>query len=116
MDEIVVMVTVGSEDEATKISKILVERGLAACVNIVPGVRSIFTWEGKIVEEQELLLLAKTNTKSFDPLAMAVKAHHSYSVPEVIALPISYGSEEYLEWIRSVVKSGKSSPGVEEKK
>jgi len=109
MDEIVVMVTVGSEGEATQISKILVEKKLAACVNIIPGVRSIFQWDGKITEEQEFLLLVKTVKGAFDQLAWAVKANHSYSVPEVIALPIQHGSEEYLSWIRDMTKSGKAT-------
>jgi periplasmic divalent cation tolerance protein len=108
MDEIVVMVTVGSEGEATKISKILVERGLAACVNIIPGVRSIFRWDGNITEEQEFLLLAKTVKQAFEQLTRAVKANHSYRVPEIIALPIQHGSEEYLSWIRDMTKSRES--------
>jgi periplasmic divalent cation tolerance protein len=111
MDEIVVLVTVGSEGEATKISRILVESGLAACVNIIPGVRSIFRWEGNITEEQEFLLLAKTVKQAFDQLTSAVKANHSYRVPEVIALPIHHGSEEYLTWIRDMTKTGESPVG-----
>ena len=113
MDEIVVMVTVCSEDEATKISKVLVEKKLAACVNIIPGVRSIFQWDGKITEEQEFLLLAKTVKEAFDQLARAVKANHSYRVPEVIAIPIQHGSKEYLSWIREMTKSGKATTGSE---
>ena len=111
MDEIVVLVTAGSEGEAKKISRILVERGLAACVNIIPGVRSIFRWEGNITEEQEFLLLAKTVKQAFDQLTSAVKANHSYHIPEVIALPIQHGSEEYLTWIRDMTKSGGSLAG-----
>ncbi len=88
MEEIVVLVTVSSEEEATSLSRILVENGLAACVNIIPGVRSIFKWDGKISEEQEFLLLAKTGRQAFDPLVSMVKANHSYTVPEIIALPI----------------------------
>jgi periplasmic divalent cation tolerance protein len=112
MDEIIVFVTVASEAEAIKISEVLVERELAACVNIIPGMRSIFQWDGKIREEQEFLLLAKTVNEVFDQLVLAVKANHSYQVPEVIALPIAYGSEDYLGWIRSIVKTGKSAPGA----
>lgn len=113
MDEILVLVTAGSEGEATKISNVLVEKKLAACVNIIPGVRSIFEWEGKITEEQEFLLLAKTVKEAFDQLARAVKANHSYTVPEVIALPIQHGSEEYLSWIRNMTKSQKTATGSE---
>ncbi|WNM58683.1 divalent-cation tolerance protein CutA [Candidatus Nitrospira allomarina] len=105
MEEMVVMVTVGSEGEATSLSRILVKNGLAACVNIIPGVRSIFHWEGEIAEEQEFLLLAKTVRRSYDQLVSLVKANHSYEVPEIIALPIQLGSEEYLAWIRDATKS-----------
>lgn len=105
MEEIVVLVTVSSEGEATSLSRILVENGLAACVNIIPGVRSIFKWDGKISEEQEFLLLAKTGRQAFGQLVSMVKANHSYTVPEIIALPIQLGSEEYLAWIRDTTKS-----------
>jgi periplasmic divalent cation tolerance protein len=105
MEEIVVLVTVSSEGEATSLSRMLVKAGLAACVNIVPGIRSIFKWDGNITEEQEFLLLAKTVRQAFDQLVSMVKAHHSYSVPEIIALPIQHGSEDYLTWIRDATKS-----------
>jgi periplasmic divalent cation tolerance protein len=111
MDEIVVLVTVGSEVEATAISRVLVKSGLAACVNIIPGVRSIFQWNGTITEEQEILLLAKTVKQAFDQLALAVKANHSYGVPEIIALPIQYGSEDYLTWVRGMTRSGETAAG-----
>lgn len=104
MDEILVLVTTGSESEATKISRVLVEKELAACVNIIPGVRSIFRWEGKISEEQEFLLLAKTIRQAFDQLVSVVQANHSYSVPEVIAVPIQCGSQEYLTWVKAMTK------------
>lgn len=113
MDEIVVLVTVGSEDEASKISRDLVERRLAACVNIIPGVRSIFQWDGNISEEQEFLLLAKTVKQAFEQLTYAVKANHSYRVPEIIALPIQHGSIEYLNWIRAMTKSREVIGGPE---
>lgn len=105
MEEIVVMVTVGSEGEAISLSRMLVKNGLAACVNIIPGVRSIFQWDGQIAEEQEFLLLAKTVRQAYDQLVSMVKANHSYQVPEIIALPIQLGSEEYLAWIRDATKS-----------
>lgn len=105
MEEIVVLVTVSSEGEATSLSRILVKNGIAACVNIIPGVRSIFKWDGRIAEEQEFLLLAKTVRQAFDSLVSMVKANHSYAVPEIIALPIQLGSEEYLTWIRDSTNS-----------
>jgi len=106
-----VLLTVGSEGEATKISRVLVEKELAACVNIITGVRSIFQWEGNVTEEQEFLLLAKTVKQNFEQLTWAVKAIHSYRVPEIIALPIQNGSEEYLTWIREMTRSGKTAGG-----
>jgi len=109
MDEIVVLMTVSSEDEASRISRVMVERGLVACVNIIPGIRSIFLWEGKMSEAQEFLLLAKTVKQNFDSLSNVVKAHHSYSLPEVIALPIHLGSEAYLAWIHKMTKHGERS-------
>ncbi len=99
MDEIVVLVTVGSEAEATSIATELVEKRLVACVNILPGVRSIFRWEDEIIEEHEFLLVAKTVSTVFDQVASTVQALHSYSMPEVIALPIQQGLPEYLSWI-----------------
>ena len=104
MDEIVVLVTVSSEAEATSIARALVERNLVACVNILPGVRSIFQWEGQVTEEHEWLLVAKTVSQAFERVATAVKSMHSYSVPEVIALPIQHGLPEYLSWVRDVTK------------
>jgi len=100
MDEIVVLVTAGSEEEATRIARDLVEKKLVACVNILPGVRSIFQWEGKVTEECEYLLIAKTVSQAFEPVVAAVKSLHSYRVPEIIALPIQQGLPEYLRWVR----------------
>ena len=105
MGEIVVLMTAGSEEEAKKISGHLVQEGLAACVNIVPGVRSIFRWEGRVTEEQEYLLIGKTVESAFEKFVETVKAHHSYDVPEVIGLPVQGGNEDYLGWIRDVVKA-----------
>jgi len=104
MDEIVVLITTGSEAEAKGIARALVEQELVACVNVLPGVRSIFRWEGQVVEEQEFLLMAKTVSQAFERVAIAVKSMHSYSLPEVIALPIQHGLPEYLSWVRDVTK------------
>ena len=103
-NEIVVLITAGSEEEATKISRSIVQQELVACVNILPQIRSIFQWEGEVKEEQEWLLIAKTKSRVFQQLVIVVKALHSYSVPEVIALPIQDGLSEYLNWIGDVVK------------
>ncbi len=97
------LMTVESDSQATAISRALVGKGLVACVNIIPGVRSIFQWEGKVTEEQEFLLLAKTVKSVFSQLTSVVKSLHAYEVPEIIALPIQDGNEEYLTWIQEIV-------------
>ena len=103
-DLIVVLVTCGSEEEATKIANSLVEEGVAACVNIISPVRSIYRWEGKIWDEKEWVLIIKTQKKRFEELQKRVKSLHSYSVPEVIALPIVEGSAPYLKWLEETTK------------
>jgi len=103
-DHIVVFVTCGSEDEALKIARALVEEKLAACANMISPLRSIYRWEGKICDEKEWLLLIKTRQSRFEDLAKRVKALHSYSVPEIIALPITEGSPAYLNWISENTK------------
>lgn len=96
---IIVYITVPSPEEGKKIAKALVEKRLAACVNIVPGLRSIYHWQEKLCDEKELLLIAKTRDSLFERLEHEVKSIHSYKVPEIIALPIVKGSKEYLDWI-----------------
>ncbi len=105
--EIVVFVTTSSEEEAARIGRALVEAGLAACANVLPRVRSIFSWEGKVSEEQESLMVLKTRADLFKDLAATVKKLHSYSVPEIIAVPITRGSADYLAWIRNVTRKQK---------
>lgn len=100
MDEIVVLITSASKEEAEKIGTDLVEKQLAACANIIPSLTSIFSWEGKICREEEVLMVVKSRKEIFERLVEAVKQHHSYSVPEIIALPIIAGSEDYLNWVR----------------
>jgi periplasmic divalent cation tolerance protein len=106
-DPIVVLVTCGSEDEALKIANILVGDRLAACVNLVAPIRSVYRWEGKIWDEKEWLLIIKTQKHRFEALERKVKSLHSYSVPEIISLPITEGSSAYLNWIRENTESGK---------
>jgi periplasmic divalent cation tolerance protein len=98
-DPIVVLVTCGTEDEAVEIAHALVEERLAACVNLISPVRSIYRWEGKIWDEKEWMLIIKTQKKRFEELEKKVKSLHSYSVPEIIALPIIEGSASYLKWL-----------------
>ena len=98
-DRIIVLITTGSEEEAHKIAESLVKGKKAACVNIVPGVDSLFRWEGKIDSARESLLLVKTTASLFPEIVELVKRTHSYEVPEIIALPIIAGSEDYLKWL-----------------
>ena len=96
---IVIFVTASSWEEAEKIGKALVEKKLAACVNMVRDIRSIFFWKGKISDEKEVLLIAKAKRKNFEKIEKEVKKMHSYEVPEIIALPILIGSKDYLDWV-----------------
>ncbi|HEY6001683.1 MAG TPA: divalent-cation tolerance protein CutA [Anaeromyxobacter sp.] len=98
-DAIVVLVTVPTPDRAAEIARTLVEERLAACGNVVPGLRSIYRWEGKVQEDDEALLLLKTTRARFEALRDRVLALHPYEVPEVIALPVEAGSAAYLGWI-----------------
>lgn len=100
MAEIVVFVTTASEEEAVRIGRSLVEAKLAACANVLPGVRSIFRWEGTVSEEREALLVVKSRGELFEELAALIKGLHSYKVPEIIAFSIVQGSPDYLSWIR----------------
>jgi len=102
LNEIVVFITAPEEDEAERIAHALVEERLAGCVNIVKNIRSIYSWEGKIEDEGEVLMVVKTQEGLFDRLSKKVKELHSYTVPEIIALPIAHGSEEYLKWLKEV--------------
>lgn len=99
---IVVLSTASSSDEAARIAKAVVEEGLAACVNIIQGVRSIYIWKDKLYDEHEALSVYKTRTELFERLEARIKELHSYEVPEVIALTAGKGSPEYLGWIDSV--------------
>lgn len=102
MESIVVYITTSGEEEAARIAKILVEERLAACVNILKDARSIYRWQGKIEDEKESLMIIKTRKELFDSLKKRVKEVHSYTVPEIIALPIIEGSEDYMNWLKEV--------------
>lgn len=101
-ENIVVFITASSEDEASKIAKTLVEERLAGCVNIIRNIRSIYSWQGKIEDESEVLMIAKTKRDVFKALSKRVKELHSYTVPEIIAVPIAKGSKDYLKWLEEV--------------
>ncbi|MBP7836016.1 MAG: divalent-cation tolerance protein CutA [Candidatus Omnitrophica bacterium] len=96
---IIVLITAGNKKEADKIAKKLVQDKLAACVNIVAGVKSLFWWQGKVERAKETLLIVKSRKEKFNKIVKSVKANHSYAVPEIIAIPIASGFKPYLKWI-----------------
>jgi periplasmic divalent cation tolerance protein len=98
-DKIVVLTNCGSADEGAKIARALVEKKLAACVNVMPAGRSFYRWKGVIEDQQESLLVIKSSRALFNDLRVEIEKLHSYEVPEVIAVPIVDGSEGYLEWL-----------------
>lgn len=103
-DKIVALITAPSEEEAVKIASALVNEKLAACVNIVPGLRSIYRWEGKICDDREVLLVAKTKQTVFEKLKDRVRSLHPYTTPEIIAIPVTAGFEDYLKWVDESVE------------
>jgi periplasmic divalent cation tolerance protein len=103
-DKKIVLNTAGSQDEARKIAHALVDRHVAACVNIVAPVESIYRWEGKVETEQEWLLVIKTTAEAFARVRDTIRELHSYELPECIMLPIEDGSAAYLKWIEESVE------------
>lgn len=99
---IVVYITAPNEDEAARMAKALVEARLAGCVNIIRNIRSIYSWQGRIEDEPEVLMVVKTQKSLFEELSKKVRELHSYSVPEIIALPIVEGSQDYIRWLNEV--------------
>ncbi len=96
---IIVLITAPNEEEAAGLGQTIVEERLAGCVNIIRSVRSIYRWQGRIEDDQEVLLIVKTKRALFERLQERVKELHSYSVPEIIALPVVKGSKQYLDWL-----------------
>ena len=96
---ITVFITAPNEEEAAKISRTIVEESLAACVSIIRSVRSIYRWQGRVEDESEVLMIAKTKRALFDRLKGRIKELHSYEVPEIIGLPVIEGSKQYLDWL-----------------
>jgi periplasmic divalent cation tolerance protein len=102
MDEYIqVLITIDSEQNARELQRLLVERRAAACVQVLGPILSTYRWEGKIETAQEWMCLAKTEAGQYDSLESLVKENHPYSVPEILALPISTGNREYLDWIKA---------------
>lgn len=101
MDPVFVYMTAGSPDEARRIARTLVEERLAACVNIIDGMTSIYRWEGAVEEGRETVMIAKTRAGRFEELAARVRALHSYTVPCIIEIPLGRGDAPYLDWLRA---------------
>ena len=101
---LVLLVTVASSEEAHRITNELLRRRKAACVNIVPGVSSFFWWQGKLDSAQESILIIKTKASFLDEIVALVRELHSYEVPEIVALPVVGGNQEYLEWVGKEVR------------
>ena len=102
---VVVFVTVPNAEVATNLAKTLVAEKLVACVNILPGLRSIYAWEGKVCDEEEVLCVLKTRRTLFTAVRERVTTLHPYQVPEIIALPIVDGSAKYLDWLRDETRA-----------
>ena len=96
---IVILTTVASAEEAVALVRALLDRRLIACGNILPGVQSLYRWEGKVADEREVIVLLKTRASRVEALEMAFGELHPYKVPELLALPVSAGLHKYLEWI-----------------
>jgi periplasmic divalent cation tolerance protein len=105
-ERVVVLSTVAREEDALRIAGALVERGLAACVNVVSGVVSIYRWEGAVQRDAELLLVIKTRNERLPALKEALLELHPYDVPEALALPVSDGLAPYLAWLDDSVRTG----------
>jgi len=101
-DAIIVFMTAANGEEATRLADMLVGAHLAACVQILPEMESVYRWQGKVERQAEVLLLAKTTRGKFDELEREVRALHSYDTPEIVAVPIVTGSAPYLEWLIKV--------------
>jgi periplasmic divalent cation tolerance protein len=101
---IIIYITTGSVNEAKKIGRALVEEKLAACSNIISPIRSIYSWQGKICDDKEALMVLKTRKQLFKQIVKRVEKLHSYDVPEIIAMPIIEGSSKYLSWLNEETK------------
>jgi len=107
-DKVVILVTAGKLTEAKRIARRLVDSKLAACVNILPRVQSIYRWQGKVADEKEFLILIKSRRDLFSELRAAVLKLHSYTTPEIVCLPIVDGLPDYLQWVGDSVKQAQT--------
>jgi periplasmic divalent cation tolerance protein len=108
---VVVTTTAGSKEEARKIAGLLVDARLAACVQIVPGVTSVYRWKGRVEQDREWLLIAKTTSDLVQGIEQVLADHHSYDVPELVVTPVIGGSTPYLQWLGESVSGPRQEPG-----
>lgn len=106
MNYIVILITCPNIKEANNIASVLIDKKLAACVNIISKIDSIFHWQRKIDKAQEVLLVVKSRKSLFKKITATVKKHHTYHTPEIIALPIILGNKKYLDWLKDSTKAG----------
>lgn len=102
-DAIAVFMTAANRGEAARLAEMLVEKRLAACVQILPEMESVYRWQGKVERQSEVLLIAKTTGAKFEELEKEVRALHSYETPEIVAFQLTAGSSPYLEWLKTSV-------------
>ena len=114
MRAIVVVTTVGTEEQAYEIAREIVARRQAACVNIVPGIRSIYRWKGKICKDGELLLIIKTLEGEFEEVASTIRELHSYELPEILSFHVDHGETGFLGWIAASVDKEAEFPDEED--
>jgi periplasmic divalent cation tolerance protein len=102
-DALIVFSTCADETEALRLANTLVEARLAACVNVLPAIQSVYRWQGAIENAREILLVVKTTRQRFEAVRDLISAVHSYEIPEIIAVPVAAGSEKYLAWLTDQV-------------
>jgi periplasmic divalent cation tolerance protein len=107
--EVVVFVTISDREQASVLADVLVSERLAACVNIVPAIESVYLWEGKVTRDNEALMIIKTTDERYPALERRVNELHSYHTPEVLALRIDRGSDQYLSWLRQSTATDENS-------
>ena len=107
-----VMTSVGTEQQAVEISEELITRRLATCINIVPCLRSIYRWKGKVCEDTEYLLLIKTPEKLFEQVSSAIREYHSYELPEILAIPVTAAETNFHQWVLQMVEP--ETDGIED--
>jgi periplasmic divalent cation tolerance protein len=103
-DALLVFTTLPSADKAAELAKVLIEERLAACANLLPAIRSIYRWQGKLQDENEVLVLLKTRAEHLERLKLRILELHPYEVPEILAVPVEAGYQPYLEWLAGETK------------